>query len=308
MFTPSALTLTNPKNGNLAFKIYSFRDENPFDHLQRLPYYTVILLIEGQARLDADFTKYEAGPGSMLFFTPYQPFMLRPAENIRGSVMHFHSDFFCIHQHQREVACNGILFNNIYREPFLTLSRTELDEFLRLLDDMKPEIARTGLAQHELLVSYLKIFLIRASRFRMEQTSNQARDPAYRPQSEIAQHLRDAIEQHYKNMHAPSDYAAFLHVTPKVLARITKTYFNKTISALISERIIIEAKRELYMSSKTVKEIAYILGFDDEFYFSRFFKNNADVSPQLFRETVGFARAEPSPGSILDQIETPGAN
>lgn len=122
-------------------------------------------------------------------------------------------------------------------------------------------------------------------------------------------HLVDTILQ-------ISDYASLLHVTPKVLAKVAKTHFKKTVSALISERIIIEAKRELYMSSKTIKEIAYLLGFDDEFYFSRFFKNNADVSPQLFRETVGFARAEnPSSSSlnqpntsILDQIAPPGAN
>src|SRR5580658_1770390 len=133
MPTHSAYTLTNPKNGNLAFKIYSFRDDNPFDHLQRLNYYTVILLVEGHVSLHADFTNYQVGPGSLLFFAPYQPFMLRDEENIRGSVMHFHSDFFCIHQHQREVACNGVLFNNIYQEPTLTLSRTELDELLRLL-------------------------------------------------------------------------------------------------------------------------------------------------------------------------------
>jgi AraC-like DNA-binding protein len=41
-----------------------------------------------------------------------------------------------------------------------------------------------------------------------------------------------------------------------------------------------------------VKEIAFELGFQDEFYFSRFFKTNADVSPQLYRNTVGFAKAE----------------
>jgi len=308
MSAPSAYTLTNPESGNLAFKINTFRDDNLFDHLQRLPYYTVILLVEGHTKLHVDFTECEAGPGSLLLFAPYQPFMLRSTENIRGSVMHFHSDFFCIHQHQREVACNGVLFNNIYEDPIVTLSQTELDEFLRLLDEMKPEITRTDLAQHELLVSYLKIFLIRASRLKIEQTSNQRQHPTHRPQAEVAQYLRDAIEQHYKTMHSPSNYAALLHVTLKVLSKIAKTFFNKTISALIFERITIEAKRELYMSSKTVKEIAHILGFEDEFYFSRFFKNNADVSPQLFRETVGFARAEPAPGSILDQIEPPGAN
>jgi AraC family transcriptional regulator, transcriptional activator of pobA len=32
------------------------------------------------------------------------------------------------------------------------------------------------------------------------------------------------------------------------------------------------------------------MGYEDEYYFSRFFKVNADVSPQLYRETVGGAK------------------
>jgi YesN/AraC family two-component response regulator len=60
---------------------------------------------------------------------------------------------------------------------------------------------------------------------------------------------------------------------------------------MIAERIIIEAKRELYLTNKPVKEIAYALGYPDESYFSRFFKTNANVSPQMYRDTVGFNRA-----------------
>ena len=80
--------------------------------------------------------------------------------------------------------------------------------------------------------------------------------------------------------------------TARALAKATKAYLNKTITDLIAERIIIEAKRELYLTNKTIKEIAYDLGYQDEYYFSRFFKANAEVSPQMFRETVGFGRAE----------------
>jgi AraC family transcriptional activator of pobA len=46
----------------------------------------------------------------------------------------------------------------------------------------------------------------------------------------------------------------------------------------------------LYLTNKAVKEIAFELGYDDEHYFSPFFKNNAEVSPQMYRDTVGFAR------------------
>lgn len=53
---------------------------------------------------------------------------------------------------------------------------------------------------------------------------------------------------------------------------------------------MIEAKRELYLTNKPVKEIAMELGYEDEHYFSRFFKVNADISPQLYRDKVGFGR------------------
>ena len=45
-------------------------------------------------------------------------------------------------------------------------------------------------------------------------------------------------------------------------------------------------------NAKLVKTIACNLGFDDEFYFSRYFKNHTNVSPQLYRDTVGTAVAE----------------
>lgn len=78
----------------------------------------------------------------------------------------------------------------------------------------------------------------------------------------------------------------------EALLKLTKNYFKKTLTDLIAERIIIEAKRELYLTNKAVKEIAYELGYEDEHYFSRFFKTNADISPQLYREMAGFGRGE----------------
>ena len=49
-------TLVNPLNGNLAFKISSFVDNHCFDHIQRLNYFSLILIKEGSAKLKADFS------------------------------------------------------------------------------------------------------------------------------------------------------------------------------------------------------------------------------------------------------------
>jgi AraC-like DNA-binding protein len=82
-----------------------------------------------------------------------------------------------------------------------------------------------------------------------------------------------------------------LHISTKALNKASKAHFNKTLSDLIAERRIIEAKRELYLTSKAVKEIAFELGYEDEFYFSRYFKKKVGVSPQVFRDKVGFDKA-----------------
>jgi len=159
-----------------------------------------------------------------------------------------------------------------------------------VLAQIRNEIQNSTLAQHEILVSYLKIFLIHCSRLKREQAPQARTDLAAVEEPFVLQNLKDSIEKNFKTKHSAGEYANELNISIKALAKATKTYFNRTITELISERIIIEAKRELYLTNKTVKEIAYGLGYDDEYYFSRFFKVNTDISPQMYRETVGFGR------------------
>jgi AraC family transcriptional activator of pobA len=292
MQTEKPLTLVDPKNGNLAFKIFSFDDNSHFDHIQRNNYYSIILVLAGSGKLKADFSAYDFSSGAMMSFAPYQPFMISSDESLNGIALNFHPDFFCIHQHHKEVACNGVLFNNIYQPPFITLTEKDITSFCEIIEQMRTEMQNTELAQYELLISYLKIFLITASRLRINQSQEVHADVVAQKEPFVLQSLKDAIEGNFKTKHAPADYADLLNISPKALGKITRNHFNKTLTNMIAERIIIEAKRELYLTSKPVKSIAYELGFNDEFYFSRFFKNNAEVSPQLFRDTVGFARAE----------------
>uniref|UniRef100_UPI00404A774F helix-turn-helix domain-containing protein n=1 Tax=Flavobacterium sp. TaxID=239 RepID=UPI00404A774F len=287
----NSFTLVNPQNGNLAFKLFSFDNNTCFDHIQRLNYYTLIWIQRGNGTVKVDFSEYDFTDNQLLAFAPYQPFMVNSNSEISGKVIHFHPDFFCIHKHHSEVACHGVLFNNIYEPPYVFIDEIAKKTLEMVWEQMKIEMQNIALAQYELLISYLKIFLITASRLKKEQYSDGLNESTESGAPFMLQNLKNYIELHFKSKHSASEYADLLNITPKALAKITKNHLNKTLTDLISERIIIEAKRELYLTNKTVKEIAFELGYEDEHYFSRFFKNNADVSPQLYRETVGFARA-----------------
>jgi YesN/AraC family two-component response regulator len=291
MTNQAAFTLVNKQTGNLAFKLFSFEDNSYFDHLQRNNYYSLIWVKEGTGKLKTDFSEYSFGPNSLFSFTPYQPFMFL-STLIKGIAIYFHSDFFCIHKHETEVTCNGIIFNNVYQMPFVRVDEVLQTTLNKLIEQIKSEMQNPGLAQYELLISYMKIFLISASRSKIEQLPEDIKSKKGNKEPVILQHLKDSIEKDFKSKHTPNDYAVSLNISPNALAKITKKHFNKTLTNLIAERIIIEAKRELYLTNKSVKQIAFELGYDDEYYFSRFFKKNTDISPQVYRETVGFGKAE----------------
>ena len=283
-------TLVSKDSNKMAFSLSKFTDLDRFSDIQRLNYYTLIWIQEGTGEIVADFNNYKYKAGHLFSFTPYQPFLVKVEEPSRGYLIHFHSDFFCIHKHQEEVACNGVLFNNIYNKPFVEVDYSTAESFEMIISEISKGIDQDAMAMNELVLSYLKLFLIHASRLR--KVAQLKGDAKNREEAFIPQKLKNLIEQHFKKYHSAKDYANLLHITPKALGKIAKKHFNKSLTNLIAERIIVEAKRELYLTSKTAKEIAFELGYEDEHYFSRFFKKNTTITPSTFRKTVGFAKGE----------------
>src|SRR5687767_10189307 len=225
MSNQNAFTLVNKQTGDLAFKLFLFEDNSYFDHLQRNNYYSLIWVKEGDGKLKTDFSEYNFGPDSLFSFTPYQPFMFL-SNLIKGIAIYFHSDFFCIHKHQTEVTCNGVLFNNIYNTPFFSVDENLEATLNGVIEQIKSEIQNPGIAQYELLISFMKIFLIAASRVKSQQQPHTLELKNVKKEPFILQDLKDAIEKEFKSKHAPGDYAVLLNISLNALTKITKTYFN----------------------------------------------------------------------------------
>ncbi|WP_183576118.1 helix-turn-helix domain-containing protein [Mucilaginibacter sp. X5P1] len=284
----NVLELFNPQSKSLVFKVFTFESGDYFNSLKQYNYFSVILTLAGKGSLIADISEYSFKENSLMCFSLYQPFKIKCEKGFKGIMVNFHPEFFCLHKHRNEVSCNGVLFNNIYESPITSLTTDEVQYLLTIITGLKVEMERPGTPQTEVLISYLKILLINASRIKIEQ--RHLGYVAIEKGPVILNSLKDAIEEHFKSLHSSGDYAKLLNISTAALNKISKTHFNKTLSNLIADRIIIEAKRQLYLTSKPVKLIAYELGFNDEFYFSRFFKSNVAISPQFFRDTVGFDR------------------
>jgi AraC family transcriptional activator of pobA len=282
---PYSFTLIDPQTKEMALKISSFTDGADFSSFGQYNYFSVLLITKGIGKVIRDHSTYEFGQNNLLCFSLYQPFLIQPEDCLEGILINFHPSFFCLFKHRNEVACNGVLFNNIYDTPVVALTRADREALLLTAGQIKNEMQLRPLPDEELLIACLKIFLINASRAKMSQRERSVADNKKQP-AILA--LQAAIETHFKQLRSPAAYGELLHISPKVLNTASKVHFNKTLTSLIAERVILEAKRELYLTAKSIKEIAFDLNYRDEFYFSRFFKKNVGLSPQLFRDKVGF--------------------
>jgi YesN/AraC family two-component response regulator len=75
-----------------------------------------------------------------------------------------------------------------------------------------------------------------------------------------------------------------LHLSISYLNEIDKETTGFTVSYWIQQEVVLEAKRLLYYSQCSVKEIAHALGYADHTYFSRLFKKVEGRTPGEFRE------------------------
>lgn len=85
------------------------------------------------------------------------------------------------------------------------------------------------------------------------------------------------------HLNQPSYFANLLFITPAHLNDCVKKTTGETVSYWLKKSIIDEAKRLLYYTTKSVKEIAYELGYEDHTYFSRLFKKHVKQTPLKFR-------------------------
>ena len=275
------LELFDPRRGGAPFRIAPVA-ANDLREAQRLNCFTVLWIRKGSGIFHADLNEYRFAGPSLLFANPYQILFLSDAAGLQGMRLDFHANFFCIETYHEEVGCNGVLFNDLYGEPVLPVPADRVAEVDDLAGLMREEVEAAGLAHAELLLSYLKVFLIKATRLKVRQQGGAAGGSRVRP--EALERLVELVEIHYRERHRPGDYAQLLAISEKALNKLVRTHLGKTLTVLIRERVLKHAKWHLLHTRKPVKEVAAEVGFGDEFYFSRVFKRATGFAPSAFRE------------------------
>ncbi|AYZ37747.1 helix-turn-helix domain-containing protein [Chryseobacterium indologenes] len=217
------------------------------------------------SRLELDFESYKVENNQICIIAPGQVFNMK-IKGEEGYAMAISREIFNEACNIESVLTGGSL-------PFsLDPENEQTCHTIMLLIQQEYK----GAARTELLKSYLKAFCIIIG----EQINPQ--EPLLNDRQRI-QELITLIEKHYIRHRETGFYAEKLKISTHHLNDIVRLLRGTTVKKMISQRLILEAKRELSFGALTVKEIAFKLGFRDASYFSRFFKKHTGQNPDGFK-------------------------
>ncbi|MEN7546707.1 helix-turn-helix domain-containing protein [Rapidithrix thailandica] len=262
--------------GGQFFLKNSWDDSN----IQQLDCYTIFWNRGGEVRYSVDGQHFILPAHALVCLSPGQCVAFE-TQSAQPVVVQFNKEFYCIELHEREVSCNGLLFNGILMNPILTLSPADSLSFHSLLQVIVDEFQYQDNVQTEMLRLLLKRFIIKCTRIAKQQMTHQT--AVEYMEVDIIRQFSALVDKHFRKYRQVADYAEMMHYSPKTLSNVFNKLGEKAPSERIQERVLLEAKRMLSVTEKPVKEIAYDLGYESAAHFSRFFKKHMGYSPSAFK-------------------------
>jgi len=241
-------------------------------------HYVTILCTQGSGVHEVNFKPYEVKPGSIFLLSPGQAHGWKFSEDADGYVVLHDKDFYNLNYNSKKIQDYPFFCSNL-NSPEILLKNNEFDKVRLIFADIIEENKQQYLLKNQRICSLLDILYIYLTRLYIPKKQIGLENQAYLIKLRT---LEELIDEHFRDKKDASYYANEMHVSLKHLNRICKLTLNKTTSDLISERLMLEAKRLLASGHYSVEEVASAVGYFDQSYFSRVFKSKSGFSPLDF--------------------------
>ena len=241
--------------------------------------YTIDILLKGSVTQYIDFEKHTIQAPALIMLEPDQIHQHDRSADAEVLAMYFTRDFL-ITETLGVLSC----WQCIFKDSILHLEDHQLQELLSFARILLHEYRGDRPRKEPIIRNVLSAFIIACGRIarpdRMEY-----RTEHYGGNS-LGVQFKVLVDVHFRDKVQVSEYAEMLHVTPGHLNDTVKNTIGRSAKQVIDAKRIMEAKRLLFWQKHSVKQIAGELNFDDDAYFSRFFKKHTGQTPALFQKSI----------------------
>lgn len=254
-------------------KIETFLEKTgTYHHAHRHPgLFQWVWVKKGRGRHRIDLQEFEMTPGLLFTLHPGIVHDCVSDDDMEGFILHFSPQML-----EPE---NTVSYSQ--RTPYYAVLEVPLEMhsnlnnfFEQILDE-----ASTKQPGYELVVKALiQVLLVYSKRW--PTLANAQPSAANSLQSDFDR----LLERLFRQERSVQPYADALQVSVPVLNQTIKAFTGVSASEHIQRRIMLEAKRELAYTRRSISEVAYELGFEDPNYFWKYFKRHTGLTPGLFRQ------------------------
>ncbi|NSL86985.1 helix-turn-helix domain-containing protein [Chitinophaga solisilvae] len=254
----------------------TFADNGELHLPARHMHYILIWCTRGSVTVVVDEKVLTVKEQEALTITSGQVHYFRDFAGAEGMILRFSLSFFCKDDNDIELVFQNGLFchfdmNEVIPVPQADLINAQLQSIREELQEKPYQYLITVHARIELI-------LIAINRAKIGRG-----DEIWKPDALFLKFLEQARGNFDKNYNV-REHARLLGTTEAKLNEQSRLHTGKTAQNVLYGLIISEAKRLLTYQRYTVKEVAYMLGFNDPFYFSNFFKKSVQLSPKVYQE------------------------
>lgn len=241
-----------------------------------------VLFTQGQGTYSIDFEKFPVSPNQIYFMVPGQVHSWSFTGETEGYIVNFSRGFFYSFLLRPEYLGQFPFLTGAVEESVITLPGNIMQEVVPTLEAIILEDQQRAAFDADMVrVLLLRIFLS-VNRLLVKKSDRKLAGAKML----VVRNFQSLVEQHYSDIRLPKDYAALLYVTPNHLNALCKDMLGKPAGELIRERVLLEAKRLLTDGGLSVSGIASRLNFNDNSYFTKFFKKYTALTPEEFRGNI----------------------
>jgi len=235
--------------------------------------HNIILVYEGEAILTCNKDEFKVSKGSLIY---YRPGDYRKGHTFKNNLMKCYTiDFLYTLPY-----LNGDTWNLHNIElPFSTIDKIDDKFLLSHLLDLFSKFTKTWLFEkHNRVIQGRAIFSEILSLLLRKKFENNFNYDNIRKVEKVISYMTD----NFTDKLTLEDLSAIINISPSYLENIFKNVTGKSpISYLIDIRL--RKSKDLLNDGYSVSEVSSLAGFNDIFYFSKYFKKHVGVSPSQYK-------------------------
>ncbi len=249
-----------------------FQQPNPF----RNDFYTLVFIIKGQMDITIDFKRHRLQSYHVGFISPNQIIEVDDELVELGFGIVFKKDLLLLSVDWLKTLP---IFHRFHSTPSLDLSNFNYDFFLNCVNQILEEYSSNKTYKYDIIKANLMLVLAHLSRI---YSLSMVEDKI--GHNKVVVDFETLIEKNYRSVKLVKEYADMLCMSSQNLNRICKNTIGLTASDLINKKILLEVKRFLIYTDNNIDEIAHMFNFNDNSYFTKYFKKATGYTPKQYRK------------------------